>query len=144
MLGKSPVGNCVRKVIRVANGGRYVNPQRRVIPADVVEQPGQILFEMPALCEKQRDDSDLPDILGGQSSNGRFKGWLHHFQKREFHANAGVLAAQPCHDPAKRLRPRRIAGTVGKQQDCRSRCVFHLTERRSPIPTSVADREAAS
>jgi hypothetical protein len=117
MLVEGPVGNCVGEVFRVADCRRYVDPQCRVIPADIVQQSGQILLEMPALREKQRDDSDVPDALGGQSGYGRFEGGLHQFQKRQFNTNTGLFLAQPCHDPAKRLHPRRISGTVGKQED---------------------------
>jgi len=117
VLREGPIGYGVGEVWRVANCGRHVDPQRRMMPADIVEQPGQIFLEMPALSEKQRDDGDVPDILRCQSGNGRFEARLHHFQKRQFHANAGLLPAQPCHHPAERLRPRRIAGAMCKQKD---------------------------
>ena len=105
MLVEGPVGNGVGEVFRVADCARYVDPQRRVMPANIVEQPGQVFPEMPALGEEQRDDSDLPDARGGQAGHGRSEGRLHHFQKRQFHAHAGLLTAQSRHDAAERLRP---------------------------------------
>ena len=121
MLGEGPVGNGIGEILRIADCARHVDPQRRVMPADVIEQLREILLEMPALGEEQRDDSDVLDAFGGQSGNGRGEGRLHQFQKRQFHANAGLLPAKPHRDPAERLRPRWIAGTVGKQKDGRSR-----------------------
>jgi hypothetical protein len=144
MLGEGPFGYRVREVFRVADCARRIDPQCRVMSADIVEQPGQIFLEMPALGEEERDDSDVPDAFGGQSGNGRSEGRLHQFQKRQFHANAGLLLVQPCHDPAERLRPRRIAGTMGKQQDCRSRRLAHAINERSCILTSVADWEPSA
>jgi hypothetical protein len=141
MLREGPFGYRIREVFRVADCARRVDPQRRVMPADIVEQPGQIILEMPALGEEERDDSDAPYAFGGQSGNGRGEGRLHQFQKRQFHANAGLLLVQPCQDPAERFRPRRIAGAVGKQQDCRSRRPAHAKNERSCILASVADRE---
>ena len=117
MLGEGPISNCVGKVFRVANRGRHVDAQRRVMPADIVEQPRQVFFEMPALGEEQRDYRDVPDVLRGQSGNGRFEGWLHQFQKRQLHTNAGLPLAQPCRDAAERLGPSRITRAVGKQKD---------------------------
>mgnify|MGYP007034159361 CR=1 FL=1 len=117
MLVEGPVGNGVGEVFRVADGARYVDPQRRVMPADSVEQPGQVFLEMPALGEEQRDDGDLPDAFGGQAGNGRSEGRLHHFEECQFHTRTLLLVAQPCHDAAERLRPRRVACAVGKQKD---------------------------
>ena len=94
---------------------------------------------MPALSEEQRDDRDVPDVLGGQSGNGRGKGRLHQFQKRQFYANAGLIPAEPRRYSAKRLRPRRITGTMGKQKDCRSGRLTHTKNERGCIPASVAD-----
>ena len=105
MLVEGPVGNGVGEVFRVADGARYFDPQRRVMPADIVEQPGQVFLEMPTLGEEQRDDSDLPDALGGQSGNGRSERRLHHFEECQFHTRTLLLVAQPRHDAAERLRP---------------------------------------
>ena len=131
MLGQGPVGNCIGELFRIADRARYVDPQRRVIPADVVEQPGQILLEMPALGEEQGDDRDMFDVLGGQFSNGRGKGRLHQFQKRQFYANAGLIAAESRRYSAKRLRPRRVTGAMGEEQDCRSRLAHAKSNTKS-------------
>jgi hypothetical protein len=117
MLGEGPVGYRVGEDFRVADCGRDIDPQRRVMPPDVVDQPGQIFLEMPALGEEQRDDGDAPDVLGGQGGNCRIKRRLHHVEECELNTDAGLLLAHPCHDPAEWLRPRWVAGTVGKQED---------------------------
>ena len=82
---------------------------------------GRSCFRCPPWARKSGTTVTAPDALGGQAGHGRFKGRLHQFQKRQFHAHAGLLAAHPRHNPAERLRPGRIAGTVGKQEDGRSR-----------------------
>jgi hypothetical protein len=141
MLGEGPVGYGISEVFRIADRARNIDPQRRVMPPDVVDQPGQIFLEMPALGEKKRDHGDAPDTLGGQGGNCRIKRRLHHIEECELNTHAGLLLAHPCHDPAERLRPRRIAGAVGKQEDCRSRFVAHAKNEGSCIPASVADWE---
>ena len=105
MLVEGPVGYGVGEVFRIADCGCHVNPQRRVLSADIVEQPGQVFLEMPALGEEQRNDGNVADAFGGQTSNGRREGRRHQFQKRQFDAYAGLLAPQPGHDPAEWLRP---------------------------------------
>jgi hypothetical protein len=139
MLVEGPVGYGVGEVFRVADRGRYVDPQRRIMLADAIEQLGQIFPEMPTLGEEQWDDSDVPDAFGGQSGNGRSKGRLHHFEECQLNMHTGLLVAQPRHDPEEWLRPRRIAGTVGKQKDCRSWRLAHAKNERSCIAASVAD-----
>ena len=141
MLFERPIGNCICEVFRVADSRRYVDPQCRVIPADVVEHPGQILLQMPALPKEQRDDGYVRDALGCQSGDGRVEGGLHHFQESQFNPRTGLLVPQSRHDPAEWLRPRRVAGTVGKQKDGRSRCLVHAKNERSCILASVADWE---
>ena len=125
MLGERPIGYRISEVFRVSDCGCNVDPERRVMPANSVQQPRQIFLEMSALGEEQGDDRDMFDVLGGQSGNGRGKGRLHQFQKRQFYANAGLIAAESRRYSAKRLRPRRITGAMGKEQDCRSRRPTH-------------------
>ena len=140
MLGECPIGYCIGEVFRVADCARNVDPQRRVMAANIVQQLRQIFLEMPALSQEQRDDRDVPDVLGGQSGNGRGKGRLHQFQKRQFYANAGLIPAESRRYSAKRVRPRRITGTMGKEKDCRSRRLAHAKSDRRSIQDSVADR----
>ena len=77
MLGECPIGYRIGEVFRVADCTGDVDPERRVMPANSVQQARQIFLEMPALGEEQRHDRDMPDVLGGQSGNGGGKSRLH-------------------------------------------------------------------
>ena len=105
MLGESPVGNRVSEVFRIADGTGDLDAQLRMLLANVVEQPGQILFQVPALGEEQGNYCDAAYACGGQPGYGASKGRLHELQKREFHRNAGLLRRKPRRDPAKWLGP---------------------------------------
>ena len=131
MLGECPIGDRIGEVFRVADCTGNVDPDGRVMPANSVQQPRQIFLEMPALGEEQRDDRDMPDVLGGQSGNGGGKSRLHQFQKRQFYANAGLIAAESRRYSAKRLRPRRVTGAMGEEQDRRSRLAHAKSNTRS-------------
>ena len=141
MLGEGPVGYSVREVFRVADRSGYVDMQARVLAADVIEQPGQIFLEMPALGEKQRDDRDAYESAGLQTGYCVGQRWPHELQKRQFDMRLRIIAAQSCHDPAKRLGPRRVAGAVCEKKNRRTRRLAHVEIEKSGMPASVADWE---
>ena len=121
MLGESPIGNRVSEVFRIADCARDVDPSCWMTAADIGEQPRQILLQMAALGKEQRNHGNVPDALTGQARDRRGQVRLHNFQERQLHAQGGLFATQSCRDAPKRLRPRRIAGAVGKQKNGRRR-----------------------
>lgn len=139
MLSKGPVGYRVSEVFRIADGLRNGNPQRRIVPADVVEQPRQIFPQMPALGEEQRDDRDVLDSALRHRSHRLRQRRPHHFQKRQFDRRVGMLVAQPLHDAVEGLGPLRSAGAVREQNDRGNHCAVHDEIECSRMCASVAD-----